>query len=137
MYRAILIALTLCVTGCASLGAPPENLYRIQQHVNERFTYVPDLVKWGVVHKDEGLVTGEERFTGDCEEYATATKYQLEKAGFSAKRWMVRINDARRYGVRGTSLHAVTCTDDGWCLDNITRIPQKQASLQYTWIRTL
>lgn len=130
MRLVLIIAAYLAVTGCAGFSSPPEDLYRIQKRINDRFVYVSDVEKWGVEHIDEGLVTGDVPFSGDCEEYATAIKYQLEKAGKPAERWMVEVKDGR--------LHAVSCmTDDVWCLDNIERIPVKKDALRYRWIRTL
>lgn len=130
MAKAAIIALCAALSGCASLGAPPDDLYWIQRGVTANFAYVSDQDKWGVPHLDESWVTGEHRFTGDCEEYAAAAKYQLEKAGYAAERWVVVD--------RAGSLHAIACQVGGeWCIDNLHRMPQKRASLGYKWVGTL
>lgn len=130
MRLVLIIATYLTITGCAGFSRPPEDIYRIQKHVNDRFSYVSDQAKWGVGHFDEGLVTGNKPFSGDCEEYATAIKYQLESAGKPAQRWMVMTKKGQ--------FHAVTCMKaDVWCLDNIERIPVKKDALRYVWMRQL
>lgn len=127
--RYLIPALLLLLTGCSGFSSPPEKLYRVQAGINYRWTPVSDKVKWGVEHFDEGEVTGEAPFASDCEEYAAAARYQLRKAGITADRWLV----IERSGSR----HAVTCTVDGWCLDNLSRIPVKKDALGYQWIRVL
>ena len=130
MKNIALIAFCLVMTGCASLSRPPEDLWMIQKRINQKWTSVSDQAKWGTYHYDEGLVTGDEPFSSDCEEYASAAKYQLEKAGYKALTWVV----IERTG----TYHAVTCTVDGeWCLDNLTGIPAKRDALGYQWVKVM
>lgn len=121
----IVVLALLAITGCTTF-TPPENLYRIQSSINHKWTAVTDKVKWGVDQHDEGEVTGDVPFASDCEEYAAAARYQLRKAGISADRWLV-------IGQTGKA-HAVTCTTDGWCLDNMHRMPVKRDALGYQWL---
>jgi predicted transglutaminase-like cysteine proteinase len=104
---AALVFLAVMVSGCAS--SRYDNLWALNKSVSHRFTYLSDDEKHGVVEFWEKGVTGDGPFSGDCEEYAFAIKYQLQQAGYQAKTW--RVHD----GIGG---HAVTCTDDGYCLDH-------------------
>lgn len=129
MYRIVIIAICLVVSGCATVGPQEDQLYWMQKKLHHRFTYVSDQEKWGVQHLDEKDVTGETYFTGDCEEFASAAKHQLEKAGYKAERWLVVGTDS--------VLHAIACTDEGWCLDNANRLPMRRAELDYHFLKTM
>lgn len=123
MYRYLAI-LCVCLTGCASV---PEAYWQINRATSERFTYVSDFEKHGVPDYREEGVTGDTRFTGDCEEVAAAMKYQLAKIGVKSTIWVVK----RKY-----DYHALTCTDDGWCMDAYT-VPMRRESVRDVFITQL
>lgn len=104
-------------------------LWKINKEVSHKFTYVTDMKKWGVDHYSEEGITGEKKFTGDCEEYAKAIKYQLHKVGIDSTIWAVWHSEANQY-------HAVTCTLNGWCLDENTR-PTRKEDTNYVFIREI
>lgn len=128
----VLVAAVLAslMTGCTALAGPPEDLWMIQKRINERFIPVSDFKKWGKGHYWEQGVTGDNVFSGDCEEYAAAAKVQLERKGHPVTMWRVELPDGEH--------HAVSCTIDGdWCLDNLRGIPVKRDRLKYQWIAVL
>ncbi len=104
-------------------------LWKINREVSHKFTYVTDMEKWGVEHYSEEGVTGEKKFTGDCEEYAKAIKYQLHKVGIDSTIWAVWNNETNEY-------HTITCTLDGWCLDDNTR-PMREEDTNYVFIQEI
>lgn len=105
----------------------PENLWAINRAISDRFVYVSDLDKWCVSNYVEQDVTGDYRFSGDCEEYAIAVKHHLDHMGIAASVWRIEGN-----GIG----HAVTCTEDGWCLDyNV--IPTQMDKTPYWFIERL
>ncbi|MDO8267695.1 MAG: transglutaminase-like cysteine peptidase [Moraxellaceae bacterium] len=107
--------------------AIPENLWAINRTISDRFVYVSDLDKWCVSNYVELDVTGDYPFSGDCEEYAIAVKHHLDHMGIAASVWRVEGN-----GVP----HAVTCTEDGWCLDyNV--IPTQMDKTPYWFIERM
>ena len=121
---AALIFLAIRVSGCASV---PEKYWQVNRMTSDRFTYVSDVAKHGVPHYDEPLVTGNNRFSGDCEEYASAIQFQLAKIGVSSTRW---------YVVNRAGPHALTCTATGWCFDANT-VPFRREKAPYIFITTL
>lgn len=118
---AALIFLAVMVTGCATV---PERYWQVSRTVSDRFTYVSDRVKHGVDHFEESGVTGDTKFTGDCEEAAIAMKYQLAKIGVHSTIWVT----THRVG-----LHAMTCSDDGWCFDAYN-VPVRRESVPFTFL---
>jgi hypothetical protein len=118
---AALIFLAIMVTGCASV---PEKYWEINRATSHKFTYISDIEKHGVHHFVEYGTTGNSRFTGDCEEYALAIQYQLATIGVNSVIWVTK----RRAG-----LHALTCSDDGWCFDAFT-VPERRESVQDVFI---
>ena len=118
---AALIFLAIMVSGCVSV---PEKYWQVNKMTSHRFTYVTDIEKHGLPHYDEPWVTGESRFTGDCEEFSSAIQFQLAKIGVSSDRWLV-------VGRRG--FHALTCSDDGFCFDAFT-IPMRRENVPYKFI---
>lgn len=121
MHR-ILAVLCVCLTsGCAAV---PENYWQVSRKVSERFTYVTDIKKHGLQHYDEPGVTGESRFTGDCEEAASAMQYQLAKIGVPSKRWVV---------ATANGFHAITCTFDNWCLD-ANALPTRRENIKGAFV---
>lgn len=123
MYRYIAI-FCLCLTSCSTI---PEQYWEINRETSYKFTYVSDYKKHGLPHYDEPLVTGNRRFSGDCEEYASAIQFQLAKIGVSSTRW---------YVVSKAGAHALTCTATGWCFDANT-IPFRRENAPYVFITTL
>ena len=123
MYRCLAI-FCLCLTGCASV---PESYWQINRATSERFTYVSDFEKHGVPDYREEGVTGDEPFKADCEEYSMAIQYQLAKIGVKSTIWVVK----RKY-----DYHALTCTDDGWCMDAYT-VPMRRESVRDVFITQL
>lgn len=119
--RSICYLTLLFLTGCASV---PEAYWQINRATSERFTYVTDFEKHGVGHYDEPNVTGESRFSGDCEEAASAMKYQLAKIGVPSTRWVITTSNG---------LHAITCTYDNWCLD-INTVPTRRENVFGTFL---
>jgi len=123
MYR-VLAILCLCLTGCASV---PEAYWQINRATSERFTYVTDFEKHGVADYREEGVTGSDKFTGDCEEYARAIQYQLGIQGVQSTVYVVK----RKY-----DYHALTCTSDGWCMDAFN-VPMRRESVRDIFITKL
>lgn len=119
-----LILLAIMVSGCASVH---EKYWQVNRMTSDRFTYVSDVAKHGVPHYDEPLVTGNNRFSGDCEEYASAIQFQLAKIGVSSTRWIT---------THPTGLHALTCSDDGWCFDAYN-VPMRRESVPYIFIERM
>lgn len=108
----------MILSGCATV---PENLWQLNRATSDRFTYVSDQAKWGVESFVEVGVTGEKQFSGDCEEYAFAMVFQLNKRGIAAQVWVVSTK---------SGLHAITCTLDGWCLD-YDNVPVRKERASY------
>lgn len=119
--RLLVVVLMLMMTGCATV---PENYWRINKATSAKFTYVSDMQKHGVTHLDELVVTGDYPFDGDCEEYATAIRFQLARAGIPARRWVVSTK---------SGYHAITCTEDGWCFDAFN-VPMRRENTPYLFI---
>ena len=120
-----LLALAVLVSGCASTYY--DDLWALNKRVSHRFTYVSDMQKHGVIEYHEKGVTGNDKFSGDCEEYAFAIKYQLARAGINATVWHV---------YDGVGGHAVTCTEDGYCLDH-KQAPRRREDTGYEFIKAL
>ena len=120
MYRCLAI-LCVCLTGCTSV---PETYWQINRATSERFTYVTDFEKHGVADYREEGVTGSDKFTGDCEEYARAIQYQLGIQGVQSTVYLVK----RKY-----DYHALTCTSDGWCMDAFN-VPVRRENVPDTFI---
>lgn len=122
------LVIPLCAGSLLSAcTAIPENLWEINRTISDRFVYVSDQDKWCVSNYVEQDVTGDERFSGDCEEYAIAVKHHLDHMGVAASVWRVEGNGEP---------HAVTCTEDGWCLDyNV--IPTQMDKTPYWFVERL
>lgn len=106
LARVIVLCSSLVImSGCSTV---PENLWQINRATSARFTYVSDHEKWTVESFVELGVTGDMQFSGDCEEYAFAMVYQLNKHGIVAQVWVVSSTQG---------FHAIACTLDGWCMD--------------------
>ena len=122
--RAICYLTLLFLTGCASV---PEAYWHINRATSERFTYVTDFEKHGVADYREEGVTGSDKFTGDCEEYARAIQYQLGIQGVQSTVYVVK----RKY-----DYHALTCSEDGFCFDAYT-VPMRRESVRDIFITKL
>ena len=122
--RSAIAIICVCLTGCASV---PEAYWQINRATSERFTYVTDFEKHGVPDYREEGVTGDTRFTGDCEEYARAIQHQLGIQGVQSTVYVVK----RKY-----DYHALTCTSDGFCFDAFT-VPIRRESVRDTFITQL
>ena len=122
--RSAIAIFCLCLTGCASV---PEAYWQINRATSERFTYVTDFEKHGVPDYREEGVTGDTRFTGDCEEYARAIQYQLGIQGVQSTVYVVK----RKY-----DYHALTCTSDGWCMDAFN-VPVRRENVPDVFISQL
>lgn len=96
-------------------------------YIKKPFSYVSDMKKWGSLEHHERGVTGESRFSGDCEEYAFAMKWQLGRKGINASVWHV---------LNGEEGHAVTCTEDGYCLD-YGRAPTRREDTGYVFLKPI
>ena len=114
--------LWLCMvsTGCTTI---PENLWELNKTISHRFSYVSDQDKWCVSNYAEQGVTGDDHFSGDCEEYAFAIKHHLDHMGIPSSVWRVISKET------GVS-HAVTCTASGWCLD-YNAMPRRKDKTPY------
>lgn len=119
------LILVLLLTGCAS--SYQDNLWALNKSVSHRFHYVTDPDKWGEQEHHERDVTGQTRFSGDCEEYAYAMRWQLSQRGITSTVWHV-INEQGG--------HAVTCTEDGYCLD-YGRAPTKREDTGYFFLKPI
>ena len=122
--RAICCLILLMLSGCLYT---PESYWEINKRLSSHFTYISDYKKHGVPHYEEPFVTGNTPFSGDCEEYAAAVQYQLALNSVPATRW---------YVIGRAGAHALTCTQDGWCLDAYT-LPFRREKAPYVFITTL
>lgn len=129
----LLVCTGLALSGCSLPQPIPENLYRVNKRVSNNFLYVSDEVKHGYAEYWEAGVTGDTRFTGDCEEYAFAMNVQLNRMGIPNTMWVV----APPAGSAPVGeLHALTCSDSGWCFD-YDRVPFRKETSEYTWIMSV
>ena len=124
MRAALTILGLLLLTSCSTI---PEKYWEINRETSYKFTYISDYRKHGVPHYEEPFVTGNTLFSGDCEEYAAAVQYQLALNSVPATRW---------YVIGRAGAHALTCTQDGWCLDAYT-LPFRREKAPYVFITTL
>ncbi len=122
----IVLAGSACVhTSPAADSAAPPGLLQTKRLLDSRFRYVTDQEKWGQSLYWEQGHTGEVAFSGDCEEYADAAVYQLQKRGLSAEGWLVSTEEGE--------LHMVACAQ-GWCIDNRQRSAFRQQTWPYRWL---
>lgn len=131
--KKLLIPLLLSLSGCSIIQqGPPEDLYMMNKKVSHNFLYVSDEVKWGKTDHWETNVTGDHRFSGDCEEYAFAVAHQLARRGISSTSWVVTKPE---WGTTGQA-HAITCSDTGWCFD-YGQQPFRKEHSDYIWVMTV
>lgn len=121
MGRSAILWFCMASTGCTTI---PENLWELNKTISHRFSYVSDQDKWCVSNYVEQGVTGDDHFTGDCEEYAFAIKHHLDHMGIPSSVWHVV---SKENGIA----HAVTCTASGWCLDYNTMPRAKEKTPYY------
>lgn len=119
----VMMASAGALGGCAGI---PDELWMLNRQISHNFVYVSDLVKWCSTQHIELEVTGDSRFSGDCEEYALAVRHHLNHMGIASQIWQVV---DRKTG----QIHAITCTDDGWCLD-YDALPMRKRDTPYTFI---
>lgn len=127
IMRHMLIPLGLITLMSACSKPEEEKLWMLNKQLSDKFTYISDPEKWGVLEKWEWDITGDKPFSGDCEEYAIAMKKILDSKGIPSSIYFV---------LDGKTGHAVTCTETDWCLD-YNDIPTKLKDTGYVVLRKI
>ena len=95
----------LCYAAAGSARADEPTARDVAETINSNFSHVVQSDAYDRLR----FHTGEEPFSGDCDDHAMATYYQFWKRGGDPELVLVKAKDG--------TLHVLTC-DDGWCVDS-------------------
>lgn len=117
MKARFLALLVVSVLSAPAYAGPPTDLLAVAVTVHQNFAYRAQRGDDATFH------TGEERFYGDCDDFALAASFQLWRIGYEPELVFL---DARR------SKHVIVCAD-GWCIDNERPKPYREGRIRRTY----